>query len=340
MKPQAPQLFGSLVSSTQPLGQLESPVLHVQAVTPPFVWHVEPVGQTLPHVLQLKLSVIVFVHTPGLFPFLPHTISPVGQLHAAGAPAHVAPLGHALPQAPQSVGLVLRLSQPSGHAVVPVGQPQTPAVHVAPGPCGHFIPHCEQFAGSVITLVQTLLQMLVMPAGHTHWPFVHVAPWGQTVPHWPQLLLSVCLLVHMPLQLSGFGAMQVPPLELDVLVLLVELLELVDVELLEELAVMPPIPLELEELAVIPPVPPPLELEADMPPMPPPLELDELVMPPMPLLEELAAMPPIPLLELGCAPVPVVCDPLLLPQPIAAPCSATADTARVSHDRRLIRILL
>jgi hypothetical protein len=316
-KPQAPQLFGSLVSSTQPAGQLERPVLQVQAVTPPLVWQVEPAGHTLPHVLQLKLSVLVLVQTPGLLPLFPHTVGAVvGQLHVAAA--HVPPLGQALPQAPQSVTLVCRLSHPSGQAVAPVGQPQTPLVQVAPGPCGHFIPHWLQLAGSVCTLVQTLPQMFVMPAGQSHVPLVQLAPTGQVVPHVPQLFASVCLLVHAPLQRSGVGAMQVPPL-------LVEVDELAPVEV-DELA-----PVEVDELALElvevdePPVPappvPPLDALVDMPPMP----LELLVMPPVPLLE---------LLEVVLAPPVPPLDPLL-PQPSAA-CASTAVVVHISHDRRFI----
>ena len=329
MKPQAPQLFGSLVSSTQPAGQLLRPVLQTHAVTggEPAVWQVEPAGQTLPQVLQLKLSVLVLVQAPGLLPFLPQTISPAG--HAPHAElTHIWPVAQRVPQEPQSVTLFVRLSHPSGQAIVPVGQPQTPAVQVAPMPCGHFMPHWLQLAGSVITLVQTLLQMLVLPAGQAHVPLVQLAPWGQTVPHVPQLLVSVCLLVHIPLQVSGLGATQGPPLlEVDVLVLDevdVLVLDEVDVLVLDEVDV-----LVLDELVVVD------ELVVDeLLIMPPPLEL--LIMPP-PLLElvvvellDVVLVPPVP-------PVPPL-DPLL-PQPMAA-CIIAAAAVHISHVLEFIRILL
>jgi hypothetical protein len=343
-KPQEPQLLASLVVSTQPAEHAVRPVVQTQVgLEPAGVWHVEPTGHTVPHVPQLKLSVLVLVQTPGLLPLAPHTVAPAGQLHVDAA--HVPPLGHALPQTPQSVTLVCRLSHPSGQAVVPVGQPQMPLVQVAPAPCGHFMPHWLQLAGSVCTLVQTLLQMLVMPAGQLHVPLVQVAPTGQVVPHVPQLLLSVFLLVHVPLQTSGVGAVQVPPLllaEVDELVP-VEVDELVPVEV-DELApveVDVPVPVEVDELVPVevdvPPVPeppvPPLDELVAMPPVPPEL----LVMPPVPpVLElvvellEVVVMPPAP-------PVPPLDPPL--PQPSAA-CISAAVALHISHDRRFIRVLL
>jgi hypothetical protein len=189
----------------------------------------------------------------------------------------------------------------------------------------HFIPHPLQFAGSVIVFVHTELQIVVMPAGQVHVPAAHVAPWGHALPHIPQLLASVCTFVHMPLQLLGVGATHVPPLLLLVLVVLVDVLVLLVVVLVDVLvllleAVTPPIPLLLE-LVVAPPVPEPPIPEEE-------LDAVEVVEPP----------------AFTCPPVPVEVLVLLFlvppPQPIAAPCSATTDTASVSHDRRLIRVLL
>jgi hypothetical protein len=209
MKPHAPQLFGSFVVSTQPALHAVSPVLQTQAgADPPGVAQMLPAGQTLPHVPQLKSSVRVLVHTPGLFPLLPQTVGLVGgQLQAPAA--HMPPLGQTVPHALQSVTLVCRFWQPSGHAVVPVGHPQTPLVHTAPGPWGHFMPHWLQLAGSVLTLVQTFPQMLLIPVGHVHVPLMHDPPCGHALPHVPQLVSSVSVSVQAPLQRSGVGAKQV-----------------------------------------------------------------------------------------------------------------------------------
>ncbi len=202
--PQAPQLFVSVVVFTHPaVPHVVSPVPQTQAVTPAFVWHVEPVPQTTPHAPQLKLSLVKLTQAAG------------GPAHlfgsAAGQPqtpaAQVPPSAQAVPQVPQSVALVCRFSQPSVHMLVPVGQPHTPAVHAAPA--AHLLPHAPQFAGSVSVVVHTAPHRLGSPTGQLQAPAAQVAPTAQAVPHAPQLLLSVCVFVHVPLQLSGVGAVQV-----------------------------------------------------------------------------------------------------------------------------------
>jgi hypothetical protein len=101
--PQPPQLFGSLDVSTQPLGQLTRPGRHAQAVTAgvPVVWQAEPDWQTLPQAPQLKSSFVVSTHTP---------LHSVGSMEGQPQVLEVqTPLiAQALPQAPQSVGLVAR----------------------------------------------------------------------------------------------------------------------------------------------------------------------------------------------------------------------------------------
>jgi hypothetical protein len=169
--------------------------------------------------------------------------------------------------------------------------------------------------------------MFVIPAGQVHVPPAHVALWGQALPHIPQLFASVMRLVHIPLQLSGVGATHMPPLLLLVLVLVLlvvvlvlVLLVVVDVLVLLLEAVMPPMP-ELLELVVAPPMPPIPE---------PPIPEDELAIPVLlDAVEPAFTFPPAPDVEVLLFLVPP-------PQPTAAPCSATTDTASVSHDRRLI----
>jgi hypothetical protein len=204
------------------------------------------------------------------------------------------------------------------------------------------MPHPPQLAGSVMVFVHMDRHRFGFAAGQPHTPAVQVCPVRHAMPHMPQLAASVIVFVQVPLQSSGVAPVQFPPLELELVLVLVEL---------ELLVVEPPVPLELE-LLVAPPVP--LELELLVAP-PVPLELELLVVaPPMPLeLELLAVEPPAPLeleplvvVELVLVLVeldvlsPVVPDFPLLPHPIAAPCSATNDTPSVSHDRRLIRVLL
>ena len=49
---------------------------------------------------------------------------------------------------------------------------------------------------------------LTWPVGQRQAPVTQVAPVGQTLPHAPQLLRSVCTFVHTPPQASGVGAVQ------------------------------------------------------------------------------------------------------------------------------------
>ncbi len=138
---------------------------------------------------------------------------------------------------------------------------------------------------------------------------MHVAPTPQVVPHTLQLLGSVIVSVHTPLHRVGVGALQVPPSPL----------------------VEPPVPV------VVPAPPVPVVVPA--PPVP-----VVVVMPPVPVVVLVAVMPPVPVEVVlppvpDSPPVPVVVLSLL-PQPIAAPCSATPQTASVSHARIFIRALL
>jgi hypothetical protein len=166
-------------------------------------------------------------------------------------------------------------------------------------------------AGSVIVLVHTELHRLGIPAGHMQVPPLHIAPTPHGIPQAPQFLVSVWKLVHVPLQMSGVGAMHVPASPPLLLVLLT-----------------PPVP--------VPPVP--------APPVPVPLlelvvPLLALVMPPLPLLALL--MPPVDDDEPLAPPVAVVSPlPMVPPQPIAAACTDTAATASMSHERGFIRLLL
>jgi hypothetical protein len=95
----------------------------------------------------------------------------------------------------------------SGYAVVsrkpsrvwseqPTLDSQTPPMHCAPGP--QTLPQVPQLFGSVETFVQVV--ELHSCAGAVqltpHLPAAQTWPVGHTVPHLPQLLPSVCSLVH------------------------------------------------------------------------------------------------------------------------------------------------
>jgi hypothetical protein len=203
--PHPPQLFVSVVVLTHPdVPQEVSPVPQTHAVTAgvPVVSHVAPVPQTTPQPPQLKSSFVKLTQVAGgpAQRFGDETGQP--QTPAVHAP----PIGHAFPQTPQSVALVCRSSQPSGHVDVPMGQPHTPAVQDAPG--AQDVPHAWQLAGSVCVSVHTAPHRSGFDMEQAHTPALQVAPTAQAVPQVPQLLVSVCVLVHVPPQLSGVVPVQ------------------------------------------------------------------------------------------------------------------------------------
>jgi hypothetical protein len=190
--PHAPQLFGSWVVSTQPFGQLVSPIPQTQAVTggAPKVWHIAPAPHTTPHEPQLELSLVRSTQAPpqvvGLSGGQPQT------------PEVQTPLTRqAMPHWPQSEELFERLWQPSGQVTVPEGQVQAGGIPVQTAPGAHFVPHAPQLAGSVMTSVQTELHWSGLAAGHAHAPLLHVAPWAHGIPHPPQLFVSVVGSMHV-----------------------------------------------------------------------------------------------------------------------------------------------
>jgi hypothetical protein len=217
--PQAPQLFTSLSRGLQEPPQ-----------------QVEPAPHTLPHAPQLLASVVVLVHTvpltagqEGAVPDQPGRM-PEGVQHSDGGRhgegpvvgvqvplLQVLPLGHTMPQAPQ---LFTSLSRGL----------QEPPQQVAPAP--HLVPQAPQLLGSVVVLMHTAPPMAghelgptagqpgsvmlpwqqveggkhgVMGAMGVHTPLVHVLPLGHTVPHAPQLLASIVVLVQLPPQQSAPG---------------------------------------------------------------------------------------------------------------------------------------
>jgi hypothetical protein len=123
-----------------------------------------------------------------------------------------APVGHAVPQAPQFLALVERLTQveiviPRGliavHRVRFDAQPAThiPPVHVVPG--AQRMPHAPQLALSLCVSAQ-VAPHCESPAAHVHAPLTQLAPVGHCVAQAPQLSGSVVVSTHaLPHATSG-----------------------------------------------------------------------------------------------------------------------------------------
>jgi hypothetical protein len=105
---------------------------------------------------------------------------------------------HLVPQVPQLLASVWRLTHTPLHRFVPVGQWQVPPTHVAL--VGHGAPQLPQLLASVCVLTQAPLQTSGVALGHTQLLLVHVAPVGQAFPQRPQLLGSLVKSTHEPLQ--------------------------------------------------------------------------------------------------------------------------------------------
>jgi hypothetical protein len=219
LAPQPPQLFGSLVSSTQPTaGQQVSAPVHAG---PPLhvAWHMlsaqtSPGGHMVPQPPQLLASLVVSVQ-----PIEQHWRLPVH----AGPPLHVAwhmditqldPGMHAMPQPPQlfesevsSTHVVPQQLCPPGHpAVWQVVGWQTPETQGDPD--GQACPQKPQLLGSLVVSIsqpsatwpsqlakpgeqleisQVLIAQVVVPLG---------TGCGQTMPQPPQLWGSAVVFAH------------------------------------------------------------------------------------------------------------------------------------------------
>jgi hypothetical protein len=102
--PQAPQLFGSLVGSTQAPPHRISPGGHVVAL---LVLHAPleqlwPVPQARPQALQLAGSLLRSVHIPVQHAWLPGQFPPAPQVQLPKT--QLSPPGQTFPQAPQLLG--------------------------------------------------------------------------------------------------------------------------------------------------------------------------------------------------------------------------------------------
>lgn len=208
--PQLPQLLLLLVRSTQAPPQpviaapqqtpAEQVVPAPHAVLQPPQWfesvcssthapaqQVEPAAQALPHMPQLAGSVKKFTHAVG-FVLL-------GQLpgNAPLQPTHVDPLHIGLLFAGAGVGHATHVAGVP-QALVPAGH----GLHMPPAhPAGHVIPQPPQLRGSVCSLTHELLHD-VKPVEHVHVPAVQTEFAVHTLPHVPQLLLSLVFSTQMP----------------------------------------------------------------------------------------------------------------------------------------------
>ncbi len=139
-------------------------------------------SQAAPHMPQLALLAVRSTHEPKPPNPPAHCVSPLGQPHVPSLQG--APVGHAVPQAPQFLALVERLTQVE--IIIPLGpipvhrvrfdaQPAThvPPVHVVPG--AQRMPQAPQLELSLCVSAQ-VAPHCESPAAHVHPPFTQLAP--------------------------------------------------------------------------------------------------------------------------------------------------------------------
>ncbi|MFO0560349.1 MAG: hypothetical protein U0269_20195 [Polyangiales bacterium] len=210
----APQFIALVrVSTSQPLAgfmsQSAKPALQrtPQAPSAHVAAALGPAEQTRPHIPQLFTSVVASTHET--IPPLVQRMLGSGQSKRHVPAPHICPAGHALPHAPQFIGLDRvsasqplvgsrsQSAKPASHAPIP----HVPIVHEAAAlaGAGHARPHEPQFITSVCTSRQ-LAPHIILGAGQSerHAPATHSCPEAQAVPHAPQFIGSDCVLVQRP----------------------------------------------------------------------------------------------------------------------------------------------
>jgi len=212
--PQPPQLAALVLVLTQTPLQSVSPVGQMGLQAPPTQLVVPPVGavQVVPHAPQLAALVFVFTQAPL------QSESPVGQTGLQIPPTQLVvppPVGatHALPQVPQLLVFVLRVTHPLPlhcvcPAVVHAGDEHVPFVQVDVAPdtfVEHTSAHLPQLFESVFSLTHWSLQIESPAVLHTQVPFEHVAVAGHALPQAPQFAVSVVQWTSHPgtLELQG-----------------------------------------------------------------------------------------------------------------------------------------
>lgn len=187
--PQPPQLFGSLVTSTQPM-------LPPQSIAPASHTHApdthEPEGpQLLPQEPQFCASFDRFAQ---VFCAMQAT-SPAGQ--ALQAPLmHICPARHSLPQPPQFIGSLETSTQPVAQVMSPGSHVQAPLMQVAP--TKQPLPHTPQLASSTAGSTHTPLHSSGRFAGQAHTPETHEPLTAHAFPHAPQLPALLDRSAHTP----------------------------------------------------------------------------------------------------------------------------------------------
>jgi hypothetical protein len=192
LAPQAPQLFSSVLGSTQAPPQASCPVGQAQVLGElgGCATQVAPVAQAFAHDPQCCTLVVMSTQAP----FVPQAPSPV--LHWQAPSKQNWSAGHAWPQLPQFAELPVVSTQELPHCV---SEPQ-PLAHWPPEhtmPFAHRVPQAPQFAGSDVVSVQAP-EHDVCPVRQPQAPPEHTWPLGHWAPHAPQFAASVCGFVHAP----------------------------------------------------------------------------------------------------------------------------------------------
>ncbi len=158
-------------------------------------------GQTLPHVPQFVLSVVVSAQN-GVPPSSPHAVCVGKQLLVQTPAEHTSSVGHVVPHAPQfalSVWMSVQYGEPASgvHFVCEDVHEPTHAPLEQSSPGLHALPHAPQLPSSVLKFAQYAAPppsgvQRFEPVAHDapHVPFTHVWLDVQTAPHLPQFALS------------------------------------------------------------------------------------------------------------------------------------------------------
>jgi hypothetical protein len=181
----APQLNGSLVSSTHALPQEEKPVAHTQWLA----LHIMSTPHPRLHPPQLAGSDVRSTQpTPG------QSVCPLAQPQTP--PEQVSPVGQGLPHPPQWAGSVCVSTQSGSpresvhRAREPHELAQTPAAQT--WPAWQLSPQLPQLRPSLARSTQ-LPPQLISPPGQLvrQFPPAHTSPFVQALPQAPQLSASV-----------------------------------------------------------------------------------------------------------------------------------------------------
>ena len=214
---QAPQLLGSVASSTQPAGQWSGkpeawqvkPQLDIEQTGVPFVAD----GHAMSHVPQLSTSEVVSMQAD------PHLVKPASQTKPHVAPLHVGvPLAgaeQAMPHIPQLAGSSCSSTQASLQALKPASQtkPQIDEEQIAVPFAGgaHTLVHVPQLCVSLVVSTQ-LPPQFVWPIGQERTQAPPAQSWfiPHAMPQAPQLFLSEDVLTHAPTQAEKPALQEMP----------------------------------------------------------------------------------------------------------------------------------